>query len=183
MEVNRIMVKKREGFGMEQVRKNCLKQWAHIWIRLELEIILYHKWLERRSLRLQGEISQTGPCSRGPSSHGSQVELLISKEVAHQHQPNTHLVKIEIIEIRFIRSVSSVDSTCHQVLPTSKNKSLTCTQRCLTVLKHSSQKTTNSKKSVWDTEQGVTLLTQNNWSKYQAQFMTITKRILFHIKV
>lgn len=69
-----VAVKQNVEYGMVQVRKNCLKPWAHIWTKQELATTLYHKWLVRKLWKLQEEISQTGQCNQEQNLLGSQGE-------------------------------------------------------------------------------------------------------------
>lgn len=183
MVVNQTMAKTRDAFGMELVRKNFLKPWAHISIRQELVITLCPKWQVRKSWRPQGEISPTGQCNREPSSHGFREEPLISKVAVPQHQPNTHLARIAITEIKYIQLVNSADSTYPQAWQTFKSRCHTCIKQWMTALRHLNPKTIISKRLAWAMEREVISQTQNNWNRYQDRFMKITRRAPSHTRV
>ena len=145
--VNLIMeVKEKEESGMEQAKKNCSKPWAHTWTKLVLEIIHYHKWPVRRSLKPPEEISQIGQCNQEPNLHGSQEELLTFRAVTLHHPQNILQLMIEILETKYFPLGNSNDSICHQVLPESKNRCHTCIRPWLMDLRPLNQKTINSKK-------------------------------------
>ena len=120
--------KEKEEYGMEQAKKNWWKQWAHIWTKQVLEIIHYHKWPVKKSLKLLEEINQIGRCNQEQNLHGSLEELLTFRAVTLQDQRNIHHRQIEIIEIKYIQLVNLCDSICQQVLQEYKNRFHICMQ-------------------------------------------------------